>query len=223
MRNARCRRLFPNGGLGLAFGMVLLAVILAGPGSSRIAVRPALASGAARQVTQHPVRYMTCSFPDGAVVSDACARLRDQSVAHAQAHASSTAASECDAQPNNITRVAAADDGVLSSQLDEVEPNGKGKGDICYFFWGSNGSGGNHFDFDDDWQVFVRVWVCGKLKQLKESSGDQASGTAGPPAQVGSAIWNYGRNCNPQADNNKSYAMVDYVQHYFPYVRFDGP
>ncbi len=84
----------------------------------------------------------------------------------------------------------------------------------------NNQNGYPNFDFDDQWSTQIRVWHCGSgWGVYTNSSGTQRTG----PAAIGDSPTNiYYGSCGTQADDSGSFAFIDQVRHYFPYVSLNG-
>ena len=166
----------------------------------------------------HAPTSFNCDYRTPSRVSSFCASVRASQLRVIQARARNAVPPSnpgCNANFSTIIDVRGADNGVLSSQLDLVEPYGSGGNNkywLCYYFIGGGDS--NDPDFDDSWGLFLRVWVCRNFVQQVSPSG------TGPPEQAGSSTWWYGPGCGPQADDYNSYAYVDGRKVLFPYVRF---
>jgi hypothetical protein len=159
---------------------------------------------------------LTCVYQGaGASLTPACVAQRQREIQARALHltASSTTTNNANADygcENNGWSLSSKSSSTvyLYAQLDWFSASGY----YCYSFIGETGSQ-NYFDYDDQWGADLRVWVCGRFNNTYSGSG------IGPNAFTDTPNFFYG-NCGPQTDDSGSYAYIDYVHHYFPYVKF---
>jgi hypothetical protein len=155
---------------------------------------------------------VNCIYGDPtAVLSSLCVQLYSQALSSARTEtniALNNAGYGCANSGLPLKGIAYGHTAYLDSQLDLYKTTAY----MCYYFIGSDGSN-NNFDFDDNWGVNIRTWVCGKTSYTYRNAGQ------GPEAQMDTPVTYYA-NCGPQADDTASYAWIDGAKHWFPYVHW---